>query len=146
MSTKESHEQLVENMRKWQKIENAAVTSTAAVMEKTDNPIIRLVMEVIQRDSNMHHHVQGVIADTMEKAPVSLTPEDCAEVWDLVENHIQIEKDTIEMAKACLDSIAGQKSMTVQRYLLEYLLRDEEKHDALLANLEGVKKDMYPYG
>jgi hypothetical protein len=146
MSTKEAHEQLVKNMRKWQKIENAAVSSTGAVIDKTDNPVIRTVMEIIQRDSNTHYQIQGMIADTLEKAPIPLTPEDCAAVWDLVEKHIEIEKSTIEMAKSCLSAIEGQKAMTVQRYLLEYLLRDEEKHDALLANLEGIKKDMYPYG
>jgi len=146
MSTKESHEQLAENMRKWQKVENAAISSTGAVMEKTDNPVIRTIMEIIQRDSNSHFQVQGMIADTLTKAPVSITPEDCANVWDLVEKHILIEKNTIELAKSSLAAIEGQKSMTVQRYLLEYLLADEQKHDALLANLEGIKKDMYPYG
>jgi hypothetical protein len=35
--------------------------------------------------------------------------------------------------------------MLVQRYLLEYLLADEKKHDQLLEKLEAIKKDMYPY-
>jgi len=146
MSTKETNEQLVAEMKRWQKIENAAVSSAGAVIEKTDNPIIRLVMEIIQRDSNMHHRVQGMIAETMEKQPLTVTPEDCAAVWDLVEKHIEIEKSTIKLAKSSLEVIGGQKSLSVQRYLLEYLLRDEEKHDALLANLEGIKKSLYPYG
>ena len=41
---------------------------------------------------------------------------------------------------------SGRKGLIIQRYLLEYLLCDEEKHDALLDNLEAIKKDMYPYG
>ena len=35
--------------------------------------------------------------------------------------------------------------MLVQEYLLNYLLVDEKKHDSLLAQLEAVKKGMYPY-
>ena len=36
--------------------------------------------------------------------------------------------------------------MLVQAYLLEYLLRDEQKHDVILEKLNEVKKGMYPYG
>ena len=41
MSTKEIQEQIVGNMRQWQKIENASVASTGNVIEKTGNPIVR---------------------------------------------------------------------------------------------------------
>ncbi|MEW5994117.1 MAG: transposase [Candidatus Zixiibacteriota bacterium] len=51
MSTKEVQQQIVSNMRRWQKIENVSVASTANVIENTENPIVRLVMEIIQRDS-----------------------------------------------------------------------------------------------
>ena len=36
--------------------------------------------------------------------------------------------------------------MVLQRYLLDYLLKDEEKHEFLLENLEAIKSGMYPYG
>jgi hypothetical protein len=36
--------------------------------------------------------------------------------------------------------------MLVQADLLEYLLKDEEKHDVILEKLEEIKKGMYPYG
>ena len=48
MSTKEAQEKIVENMRKWKKIENASVASTGRVIEATENVIVRLVMEIIQ--------------------------------------------------------------------------------------------------
>ena len=51
MSTKEAQEKIVANMRRWQRVENASVASTGQIIEKTDNPIVRLVMEIIQRDS-----------------------------------------------------------------------------------------------
>lgn len=146
MSTKEAQNKLVENMKKWQKIENASVASTGRVIAETDNPIVRLIMEIIQRDSQMHHRVQELIEDSLTTKAIALTPDDVGKVWNSIEKHIEIEKKTIELAKESIDAIGKNKGMIVQRYLLEYLLVDEEKHDTVLANLQAIKKDMYPYG
>ncbi len=146
MSTKEAQEQIVANMKKWQKIENAAVSSTGRVIEKTENPIVRLVMEIIQRDSQMHYRVQELIADSLTTKAIALTPDEVGDVWGLIEKHIELEKQTVSLAKSSLRAIEGKKGMLVQAYLLEYLLRDEEKHDVILEKLNEVKKGMYPYG
>jgi len=145
MSTKEIQEKLSEDMMSWMKIEDAAVSSTGAIIQKTDNPVIRMVMEVIQRDSLMHHRVQEFIKNTLEKEPVVLTTDEMADVWELIERHIEIEKRTIETAKNAIEALKGKK-MVVQEYLLNYLLIDEEKHDKLLESLSMIKKGMYPYG
>ncbi len=145
MSTREVQEQIVDNMKRWQKIENASVASTGAVIEKTDNPVMRLVMEIIQRDSQMHFRIQELIADSLESKTITMTPEDLASVWDLVEKHIRLEKKTVELANESLAALKGKK-MVVQEYLLDYLRIDEEKHDKVLASLETIKKGMYPYG
>jgi len=143
MTTKAKQEELVKTMRQWQKLENNAVAQTAKIMTETDHPLIRLVMEIIQRDSNMHHRVQQMIADSMEHAPVALTIDDLAEVWDSVEKHIAIEKKTIELAQQGLNALKGASKTVVQQYLLAYLLADEQKHEKLLADLELIKRGMY---
>ena len=144
-SKKEAQEKLVSTMRSWQKIENASIASTARVIEKTENPIVRLVMEIIQRDSQIHYRVQQWIAESLESRTVSITPEEVGDVWDMVEEHIKIEKKTLELAQIALDSIKGSKGMLVQSYLLEYLVDDENKHNSLLERLENIQKGMYPY-
>ncbi len=146
MSVKEAQETIVKNMRKWQKIENASVASTGKIIEQTENPIVRLVMEIIQRDSQMHYRIQELIADSLESKAITLAPEEVGEVWGAIEKHIELEKETVEIAKASLKAAEGKKGMVVQSYLLDYLLKDEEKHNAILANLESIKKGMYPYG
>ncbi len=145
MSTKEIQEQLVDNMKRWQRIENGAVASTGTVIEKTDNPVIRLIMEIIQRDSQMHYRVQEMIADSLTTKAVSMTPDELGAVWDLIEKHIQIEKKTVELAEEALGALRGKK-MVVQEYLIEYLLEDENKHNHILESLATIKKGMYPYG
>jgi len=145
MSLKEVQQEIISNMKSWQKTENATIAVTSQVMEKTNNPIVRLVMEVIQRDSQMHYHVQEWIADSLQDKTVSLTPEEIGEVWKLIEHHIEIEKKSVEIAERSIASLRG-KSMVIQSYLLEYMLEDEKKHNNLLNNLEKIKKGMHPYG
>ena len=144
MSTKEIQEKLVDNMRRWQQIENASVASTGKVMEKTKNPIVSVVMEIIQRDSQMHHQVQEMIATSLTTKTVTLTPEELAEIWDMVETHIELEKKTVELAEEALAALKGKK-MIVQEYLLKYLLEDENKHNHILESLGAIKDGMYPY-
>ncbi len=145
MSTKEVQESIIDNMKRWQKIENAAVASTGRVIEKTENPIVRTVMEIIQRDSQMHYRVQEMIADSLSTKTIKLDPDELGQVWDMVEKHIELEKQTVAMAESALAALKGKK-MVVQEYLLNYLLEDEMKHNHILETLSTIKKGMYPYG
>lgn len=144
MSTKELQQEVIDNMRRWMKIENASVASTGNIMEKTNNPIVRIVMEIIQRDSQMHYRVQELIADSLESKTVALSPEELADVWEMIEKHIELEKKTVELAEKSLAALKG-KRMLVQEYLLNYLLKDEQKHNEILDELEPVKDKIYPY-
>ena len=143
MSAKDVQSELVSNMRKWQKIEDASVSSTGQMIEKTENPLLRLVMEIIQRDSQMHYRIQEFIADSIEHKAVSLTPDELVAVWGMIENHINLEKKTVEIAEQAIASLKGQQGMIVQEYLLNYLLEDERKHNDLLKNLDDIKKGIY---
>ncbi len=145
MSTKEVQEHLVDILDRWKKVENASVASTGAVIEKTDNPVIRMVMELIQRDSQFHYFVQDFLVDILEGKAVALNPDDLLEIWDGVEKHIEIERNTIELAEEALETLKGRK-MVIHEYLLNYLLIDEKKHNAILDTLSTIKKGMYPYG
>jgi rubrerythrin len=115
------------------------------IIEKTDNPVVHLVMEIIQRDSQMHYRLQEWIADSLESKTVTLTYEELDRIWSLIERHIELEKKTVAMAQQSLDAIKGKK-MVIQEYLLNYLAEDEKKHNNLLSHLEGIKKGMRATG
>ncbi|MBW2533705.1 MAG: hypothetical protein JRI55_19610 [Deltaproteobacteria bacterium] len=142
MSTKEQQDILQHKMTQWQKLETADVAQTANIIGQTDHPLIRTVAEIIQRDSQMHFRVQQLILDSLSDT-VAVPVEQLAQVWDAIEEHIKIEKRTIEMAEASLKALEGGHNV-VQQYLLSYLMADEQKHDKLLADLELIKKKMYP--
>ncbi|MFC2088011.1 hypothetical protein ACFLSX_00285 [Calditrichota bacterium] len=145
MTTKEIQEKVIANMKKWQDIENATVAHTGRIISKTDNAVIKIIVEIIQRDSKMHHRIQCLISESLESKTISLSPDELGEIWDLVEKHIQMEQETINLAKESLQALRGKK-MVVQEYLLDYLRLDEEKHNQVLEILGTIKKGMYPYG
>jgi len=146
MTTKDQQQEIIAKMRQWQKIEKESIASADQVMQKTDNPIIQLVMEIIQRDSQMHYKVQDWIADSLESETVYLNPEEFAAVWVMIEHHMEIEKKMAEAVEKVLSSL-GDRAIPIQKYLLNYLADEENKHAHLLSNLEEVKKWMtgHPY-
>ena len=137
----ESLEELKTTLKRWQEIEVAAVEHTTAVIERTQNPLIKLVMEIIRQDSVMHKRVQQVILDSLEQQAFSLTPEELADIWDMIEKHAELEKETIALAEKARRNCR----LFVQRHLLTYLIEDEQKHDRLMAQLEDFKRGIYPY-
>ena len=137
----ENLSELLSTITRWQEIESAAIAQTTAVMEKTKNPLIRLVMEIIRQDSAMHRRVQQVILDSLEKEAFSLSPEELGEVWDMIEKHASMEKETIALAEKARRNCR----LFIQRHLLTYLIEDEQKHDRLLTQLEDFKRKIYPY-
>jgi hypothetical protein len=139
--TASKSEELVSLLENWQAIENATIAHTTEVIGKTKNPLIQLVMEIIRQDSTMHHRVQQVLLDSLEKQAFTLTPEELADVWGMIEKHAEMEKETIALAEKAL----SRCRLFVQRHLLTYLIEDEKKHDRLLGQLEDFKRNIYPY-
>ena len=144
MSTKELQEKLTADMQTWQKIEDAAIEIAEDVISKTDNAVIKLVMEVIQSDSRTHRKVQEFVESTFTEKAVNLSTDDLANVWDVIQKHNDTEKKMLGNVIEALDALKGKK-MIVQEYFLNYLKADEEKHNDLLAALEKVKGGVYPY-
>jgi hypothetical protein len=131
-------EELVTTLQQWQGIERHAMNTTAEIMEGTRNPLVRIIMEIIRHDSLMHHRVQQFLVDTVTEANVSLTREEIADVWEKIEEHDKIEKQTIKYAEELRD-----KAWTpIHKYMLDYLLEDEKKHDRLLGMLNELKSDL----
>jgi hypothetical protein len=131
-------DEMVTVLRKWQGLERQAMNDTAEIMEKTNSPLIRVMMEIIRHDSLMHHRVQQFLIDSVTKEAVTVSREDIVEIWEKIEAHDRMEKKTLEMA----EKLKEQSWDSTHRTLLEYLLRDEAKHDTLLGQLNQMKSDL----
>jgi uncharacterized tellurite resistance protein B-like protein len=139
--TASNPEELTTVLENWQALETATISHTTEVIAKTKNPLIRLLMEIIRQDSQMHYRVQQVLLDGIEKEAFTLTPEELADIWDMIEKHADMEKQTIGLAEQALKNCR----LFVQRHLLTYLIEDEKKHDRLLGQLQDFKRHIYPY-
>ena len=131
-------DEMVDVLRQWQGLERQAMNDTAEIMEKTKSPLIRIIMEIIRHDSLMHHRVEQFLIDSVEKDAVTVTREDIVEVWESLEAHDRAEKRTIQMA----EDLRKKAWSPVHKLLLDYLLREEAKHDSLIAQLDAFKKDL----
>ena len=131
-------ERMVKVLRQWQGLERDAMTATAQITEKTDSSLIRMLMDIIRHDSHMHHRVQQFLIDSVTKENVTVTRDDVVAIWDSIEEHDKLEKQTIKLA----EELKEQAWTPVHKLLLDYLLRDESKHDALLMQLDEFKADM----
>lgn len=138
---KELNEKLIDTLRTWQVVEDESVRSTTDIISKTKNPVVQQIMEIIRQDSAMHKKVQQLLIDNFEEKAFSLTPEELADIWNMVEKHIELEKETIKLAE---ESRRNSKNFVV-RYLLGYLMTDEQKHNLILQQLEDIKSGIYPY-
>ena len=131
-------DEMVDVLRQWQGLERQAMNDTAEIMEKTKSPLIRILMEIIRHDSLMHHRVEQFLIDSVEKDAVTVTREDIVEVWESLEAHDRAEKKTIQMA----EDLRKKAWSPVHKLLLDYLLREEGKHDSLIEQLDTFKKDL----
>ena len=130
-------ETFLKTLRGWQFIERRAVGVTAEVSETTKNPLVRLIMQIIQHDSLMHHRVQQFLIDNVSST-LTVSREDVASIWEKIEEHDKMEKKTIELA----GELREQAWSPVHKQLLDYLLFDETKHDKLLDGLNELKIGM----
>ena len=131
-------EKMVKVLRNWQKLERKAMDDTAAIVEESDNALVRMIMSIIRHDSLMHHRVQQFLIDSVTEEDVPVSRDDLAEIWDRIEQHDRLEKKTIAMATELRDEAWSP----VHKQLLGYLLEDEKKHDGLLEQLREVKVGM----
>ena len=142
MSTqKEIDDRLVVLMEKWQKYEDDTIKMTTDIVGKTKNKLIKQVMEIIRQDSAQHRRVQQFIIDSLTKEALQLQPEELADIWDMIEKHIEMEEETVRLA----EEARKDTRLLAQKYFINYLLTDERKHVEMLDRLNDIKKGMYPY-
>ena len=129
---------MVDALRKWQGIERESINVTAEISEKTESPLIRMLMEIIRHDSLMHHRVQQFMIDSVTRESVTVTREDIGAIWESIEKHDQAEKELVALG----EELAKTAWTPVLKQLLAYLITDEKKHDVLLETLNEIKKDL----
>jgi len=130
----ESSEQFLKMLKKWRGIERATINISAKTLMKVDNPLLLALIDTIKKDSEKHKEILGLIIDGLEGTTI-LSNQDMGILSEFIENHAQTEKDSVELAENAIKNVRG----ALPKFLLNYLLVDEKKHDMLMDGLAEIK-------
>ena len=136
----EEKQQFERGIRKWQQVEDVTIESCEALKDASDNVLVRTIADIIRADSMKHKEVLEVILQALD-GTITLTPEELGGISTLLDDHLNIERDSIQLA---MDEFENSRHFVI-RQLLSYLLEDERKHYKLLSQLNDFKRHLYPY-
>jgi hypothetical protein len=140
--TRPVEEKLVQHFKDWQKLENETLGLAEDLQKKSDNPFIRVIMEIIKRDSEKHKIMQQFVIDTLTKEAVHLSPQELIPLAEILEKHIQAEAKSMGLANTCA---IESKNFFID-FIVSSLIEDEVKHHNMLKTLDQIKGAVYPYG
>ena len=123
-------------IRDWQKLEDETIKHADNLMKKSKNRLIKMTMEMIKHDSQKHKAMQQMLIDSLTKEAFILSPEDLASLSDGLNKHLAAEAKSLELADEALNT----SELFVTRYILSYLIADEQKHHSLLNKLNELKR------
>lgn len=127
---------LVKILKDWQKLEDETIKHSEATIRKSKNRLVTMTMEMIKNDSQKHRAMQQMLIDSLTKEPFILTPDDLSALSDGLNKHLAAEAKSLELADEALQN----SELFVTRYILSYLIADEQKHHALLSKLNELKR------
>jgi hypothetical protein len=143
-SMKEEREQIVSTMKDWEILEKRSAECIGKVKAKCGNPLICLVMDIIENDAVIHERLQEFIVGTLERRQIDLSPDEVGEVIELIKEHARLKEEIIGKAESIMDRLKD-KSLRVQKFLLKTIVADEKKHKEMLEGIEEIKQGLYPY-
>jgi rubrerythrin len=127
---------LLQVLQEWQKLEDTTIKFSEEMGKKTKNRLIRMTMDMIKSDSQKHKVMQQMLIDSLTKEPFVLSPDDLGALSAGLNKHMAAEARSLELADEALQS----SELFVTRYILSYLIADEQKHHKMLANLNELKR------
>ncbi len=131
-------------LRDWELLEQESSESIEQVKTKCGNPLVRLVLDIIEHDSKLHRKLQEFILNSLERKPLTLSPDEVGEVIELIRNHTRLKARMVEKVEKTLEE-TKDKSLHIQEVLMRTLLVDERKHKEMLKGIEKVMQGLYPY-
>jgi len=123
-------------IKEWQQLEDETIRHSEELMKKTKNKLIRMTMEMIKHDSQKHKAMQQMLIDSITKEPFILTPDDLNALGNGLNKHLAAEAKSLQLADEALQN----SELFVTRYVLSYLIADEQKHHNLLSRLDDLKR------
>jgi hypothetical protein len=143
LATREQ-QRIVSTIRDWGLLERESSESIEQVKARCSNPLVFLVMDIIENDSRLHKRLQEFIINALEHEPLTLSPDEVDELIGLIHKHARLKARMVEKVESTME-MTKDKSLGIQEFLLKTLLADEKKHKEMLEGIEKVMQGLYPY-
>ncbi len=116
-----------------EKIENEkkAASLLYASAEKTNNPVIRLMLCQLALDSAKHEHMLTVILQLLESPSKEQFKCEGEGFREVMKNHVSIERGMLEDFEEIIDKIDDNRI----RFILQEIVSDEKKHHAIVKRM-----------
>lgn len=135
-------DELAKILKDWQGLEDETISFAEDLMDRSDNDFIKVIMEMIKRDSEKHKAMQQFAIDHLTKKAMEIAPQDLIPLGDVLEKHLQAEAKSMGLA-----NLAITKSRDFfTNFIVSYLMSDEIKHHEMLTKLDQVKGYVHPAG
>ena len=144
ISMREQYEQITSTMTAWKLLEQRSAESVEKVKAKCENPLICLMMDIIENDARIHERLQELIVSSLQRQPITLSLDEVGEVIELIREHTRIKGEMIQKTESVLDELKD-KSLRIQEFLLKTIIADEKKHKEMLEGVERIRQGLYPY-
>jgi len=144
LATREQEQRIVSTIREWGLLEEESSESIEQVKARCSNPLVFLVMDIIENDVGLHKRLQEFIVNSLEHEPLTLSPDEVDEVIELIRNHTRLKARMVEKVEQTME-MTKDKSLGIQVFLLKTLLADEKKHKEMLEGIEKLMQGLYPY-
>jgi hypothetical protein len=129
------YQDLIKAMKEWMDSEDATIANARELKENTDNPFVRMTMEMLVHDAQKHKIIQQMVIDSLTKESVHLNPDELVPLEEILNRHIMQESEALTRAVSAIDKTEPR----ITRYLLSYLSADEAGHRELVAKLNELK-------
>lgn len=123
------------NMNEYVSMELSYAEALKKTVEGLRNPVIKIIIESISRDSVKHAMIYKTIGLLMKGEGALIGEEEAEEILKEIERHIKSEEEMIRIVKSMLE---GDVTNKAARFLLEYILKDEVVHHSMLKRVYEI--------
>ncbi len=139
---KHAGEELAKVLKEWYTLEDQTIKLAEDLMKKSDNSFVKVIMEMIKRDSEKHKIMQQFAIDNLTKEAFHLTPQELIPLGEVLEKHIQAEARSMGLANSAITMSRDYFT----NFIVSYLMADEIKHHEMLTKLDHIKGQVHPAG
>jgi uncharacterized tellurite resistance protein B-like protein len=142
MAKKHTGEELAKVLAEWYSLEDQTIKLAEDLMKKSDNSFVKVIMEMIKRDSEKHKIMQQFAIDHLTKEAFHLTPQELIPLGEVLEKHVQAEAKSMGLANSAITMSRDYFT----NFIVSYLMADEIKHHEMLTKLDQIKGKVHPAG